>query len=939
MTYAPPILLARFKLNSEFLRDRGIAVLDFAWDAPIRKFIEHLEHARGKKLEHSEKPPYRSLNTTLTALAPTLVHGFEGSAGKFQMMVFQELDHPSEEQVSWVVKEWAVHWVMKKFGEFITKGHDDLLRAFVHDLLNTNPEWREIGVSSIWQRQDQLVYTAIPSLLAAHLAGKSSTIMDANVTWRLSQHRDRGLIAVSDPQQSSFLRPTKDDQDHMASGTFAYALQFRVQNQAGNPEPWIHVFASCRRYVDKPLKKSNFGRRISIMMGINTPRLNGWMTSPTLIPAFALGGNPARWADSTPEILDSLGARVPTDPKLILANPSDYRSPSSNQPDEYYVIYAEGMSPHHTLKAGLSVKEKASAFAAASEALQGVLIPDTPIERDALNLNPRPIAMLDPGELADKRPVRMTSSMTETEHERRNLTQIQEWKVESNLRATSDRPVQLMVVWHNTATRGLVLDAIRNFYSLQPDQAWPAGIEVKVIKAAEELVSPLAIGNINPSDRFRTGLKSRERKQAWKAWNNQLKVARRQRIIEWIKFFKNNTLSNAYNLALIETEDSEDDHERDRESRSIKSAVREAAVREAVGTQMIKPIVPGDEDKGESKGRAKNAVADLLMRQIGAMYGSPTEIYAAAGLPDGVANRLIVVGMCRVRHTKENLLDYCMAVRLLPNGRIEARLPHTSHWQPYIDATLEIGRHILQHRSGTGRLRSDQLRMTETQLAKFAYDIVNEDMGAPTLIMLMADEWRGKVWPQMNNPSMVADTLDFSKVNGLGVREKITPRHRPGLRVVRLRESGTSGETPQYVATADADWSEIEEVKAVRRAAGLIDTQASNKFFHYLSIAEMPQTASYQKIDSPKRGKGGGESFSAQSIVEIVPFFLQPEDRDNPLPWARIPHLLRFSFAWGGGGIVAPSPIHLGYAAIEDQICLLETNELIEDEEEEEEIE
>ena len=119
---------------------------------------------------------------------------------------------------------------------------------------------------------------------------------------------------------------------------------------------------------------------------------------------------------------------------------------------------------------------------------------------------------------------------------------------------------------------------------------------------------------------------------------------------------------------------------------------------------------------------------------------------------------------------------------------------------------------------------------------------------------------------------------------------------------------------------------QLIEGKDFQYLTGCIDTQMQeeNPFFHYFSIGRMPAMAGtqYSKQHRYKLDEGGGIAFKHQTILELVPFFLQQGDEAKA--WCRIPHFMRISPAWDGGNILLPYPLHLAKQMLEDQLCILE---------------
>jgi hypothetical protein len=147
----------------------------------------------------------------------------------------------------------------------------------------------------------------------------------------------------------------------------------------------------------------------------------------------------------------------------------------------------------------------------------------------------------------------------------------------------------------------------------------------------------------------------------------------------------------------------------------------------------------------------------------------------------------------------------------------------------------------------------------------------------------------------------------------------------PNLRIIRLRSTGSLGETPQYVSVFKDEEDRLTEDRDFKRLTGFIDTDMENSFFHYLSIGRMPTTVATGQNLKQHRYKlddGGGIAFKHQTIVEFVPFFLQPGD--DAQAWCHIAHFMRVSPGWDGGNILLPYPLHLAKHMLEDQLCILQ---------------
>src|SRR5690606_34387529 len=96
---------------------------------------------------------------------------------------------------------------------------------------------------------------------------------------------------------------------------------------------------------------------------------------------------------------------------------------------------------------------------------------------------------------------------------------------------------------------------------------------------------------------------------------------------------------------------------------------------------------------GDSSGRLKNAVLDLLVRQQGILYAPPHEIYQRAAMLDkATAHQLDIIAFCRMQRTKRPAFHYVLAIRLRATGEVDVMLPDdTSTWLPYTDAAKALG--------------------------------------------------------------------------------------------------------------------------------------------------------------------------------------------------------------------------------------------------------
>lgn len=919
------ILLARFRLNREAFRKVEVSVLDYAaWDLVLSEFSAKIGQARGKDLKDFERPPVRRLNYALTALSPQLVHAFEVtdfSPYKRQMLALNrdDIPLPASDNLRWAISIWAMDWARVQFEQFFgsSAGHRwrDLLTRLNGDLNSTTGAWNTLSAYQLVANDDDsLRYRAIPSFLAYLLNGQQITVDGRAITFRLAQ-QDGKLVAVSGPCLSDYSTPS----NYGWHGTFAYVIEFAIQTQAGTNEPWIHLYLSCRRYPDKKVAKFNNGRQATIMVGTTMPRRAGWNVTSTLIPLPVntdRGRDALDWDDRLPGLLEQLQARALIDPRSIFIDPPAYRTAgAATNHDEYLPIYVEGMAPKHALLTGFGVQERSDVVTSVAEVLEQYLIPGNPLLRDpATSRVKKVLTLADRGVLAQK----LKSEDLAASQLRQALR-----------RALRDKPLHLAICWSSERTRDALRRELRELFAIEEGQPFPDDLIVTEQYVAGKLVGPLDPGNLEPSDCF-----DRNRPgDFWPKWHEQMKKAKLERIEAWKLVWASLGNLPIPHAAIVELpEPASDMHS----SQSPKAAIREACITGwRACSQMLHPASPELDDEGEDTGeddvasqaRVKNGLADILIRQTGVLFDTPSAILREqAGLPAEIAASLTVIGLYRVRanRTRENRqrLDFAIAVRITPEGQVEACLPSVSdgrkhQWQPYHEAAVSLGMLFARQRG--------PLVLKSESLLTFARDVLLEKTDNPTLVLVDANDWRDKrIWPQLQNSRLVTpNVIDLNApntpVNPIPI---ITPSKLPTLRVIRLREKGTNGETPQYVATVDsATWIEINSPKSIGTAAGFADTESESPFFHYYSIADQPQSAKWQKSSARKHALGGRTAFKYQTILEIVPIFLQAND--DPQQWARIAHFLRRSPAWSGGGIVLPYPIHLAKALIDDLRCVL----------------
>ena len=830
---------------------------------------------------------------------------------------------PATNDVQRIVLTWVQHWFQTAFQTSDLGGiarQVELLNRLSDVILAYEPRWYQREVQDFWvQRRDGRRYQAIPSVLAALLHNKISVIDALPVTWRLAIDRATNrFIVVSDPLLSEYPLEDEDGQIHWVQGTFAYKIRFALHTFAGTNEQWVHAFLSCTRYIDQTVTKMNWGHAMTIQVRTSKARKEGWPVAQTLVPLSAItyaGVNEVRWNDYLSDLLERLEVRTFVEPKELLARPLFYRTPSAaTNWDQFLLVHAEGIHPAHAVKTGFGCYERMETIQRSIlHHLGEILLPGDPLKRDKGTSMVRKAAPL------------MTWEELREFVPREQLAAFIRQALQRALRG---KRLTLLICWYTPRTIEAIRKQLRRLLFLADDDPWPEEITVIEREIPDELVGPLDCGDLDPNDFYNKARPA----DFFIRWYRQMRHARGQRLYTWEKqiWSQLSVEPGSSKLVLMEVPRPS---KKFQVSQWPKGTLRRAAlIGWQAGHQVLHPMNPRydeehhplEENTRSSQGRAKNALADLLFRQTGLLFDLPRTIYSQqAKLPTRLADDLVVIGLYhkRANKTKDHpRIDLPLAIRLLPSGLVEMSLPgekgNKQAWQPYLDGTItELAPRFA---STKGLLYSPAENLT------FLRDILQENTNRPTLILVRASDWRSRVWPQLRNDWLQdPHVLDVNNPNlaGLPCLLPMTPETDPNVRVVRLREQGTIGETPQYLATIEeVSWDQVQEAKELRSSFGCIDTSMKGPFFHYLSLGQQPKTAHKQDSYAYKHAQGGAIAFKYQVPLEIVPIFLQQSD--EPLHWARIPHFLRRSPAWDGGSLVLPYPLHLAQTAVEDCMAL-----------------
>lgn len=930
-----PILPIRFRVNINNLKQQKVSVFNLPWLVDLKQAFDYLYEKEGNRKPHQEKPPYTTLNAAIASFSPVIAHGFiktgwdfNNMVDKRQMMGLEKV--PSEKLIEEIFRAWADKWINFRFSDLGQNHRDYAIKIITDSFAKPHTGWKEMSVYDAFNSDEQIKFRAVPSLLASMLAGKTSLVNNTEVKWGLSLYDDQ-LLAVSNPQLSN--RITEDG--GTIHGTFAYSIKFTLQTQAGDDTPWIHAEIRCQRYMDNPVKRLNYGRAASMLVQMTQTRKEGWPYNETLIQLPIYGGcKNSRYSDYLPDILEYLNARPLEDPKVILADPVKFRSDEGL--DKYFLVYAEGYRPKHDLKSGFSPTEKADVVKAVLDIFDGILEPGSQLPRDLRTSRPNPLPLLNWTSLQK----RNINSLRGVPNEQRNAVKSESqmsFRFDALKRALKGKKARVLILYSNNQTREALEWAIKRTFVVDEADNLPEWIRIQPEPIKDDLLEPVCKHTKGTEELNQPGLSYRDKEKRKKDFAKDLKLETSRKIDAWIAFLDTTTSPVSddevvFVLAeLLELPEGYD------ERQSIHHVIRAACVKRGFASQMITPVsvILSDikrVDKGklfsgkavEDRSRILSAIRDLLVRQSGLVGdGLAEQVYkVAANLPDSIANDLTVIGLYR-RHTNgRNGIDFPMAVKLNPDGTCQAKIPG-SNWMDYIDCSILIGKIFLSQKS---------YRLNQDELSGFVNDVITdaENLVHNTLVFVIADNWRTRIWPGLANSKLKTNTFLLDKKD-MPTQRPLTPAELPNVRIVRLRETGTLGETPQYICSNER-WNQ-DSITAgnVRGGGGFIDNDhVDENALHYFSIGDL-ESIRDEDLDAYKSEDGGGNAYRMESIIEMLPIFYQPEDAcavdNDALPihfrFCRLAHFLRHSPAWGGGNTNYPFPLHLAYTCIEDMLCLL----------------
>lgn len=905
----PDITLARYTISPEVLRALHVETLTFApsYQQAIATFRQAISTRR------KETAPLRRLNNALLACAPTLTHGFEWFQVDNHRAVVAgangALYRPEPADLHPLINIWGQHWV-DTLPQRAKKNADNSKR-FLDSLAEppTQIAWRTIKPELLVlnpNHENGLVYQALPALLASLLHEKTIDIRNGQspIRWRRVQGNggDRtGLFVVSQPFRAAYIHENKQTGETTPrEGYFAYRLDFIVQTQAGrtystgNLKPWVFLKLSCQRYAHERLDGGNFNRNLSVLVGIGTGRVSAYPFDGTLVRLPVTHDRDTDhlvWDEHLPELLKGMGGRKLVGPELVHKYPDKYGVTGNTEDafrDEYLLVHAEGYKYHkrnHNIKTGFHFDERQAILDAVVEQLDGLLQPDGLLPVD----KPTPVGF---STLAAMLPFKKYRKELEARRDAKSISRqagdgplptLQE-RLAVNL---SQSPISVLVVCQENSTRSLLHQQLKRMLLLGENDAYPTWLNVVDVPITD--TEQLALYKKDPTD-------STYKDDPAQYFLKQ----QRDRQALWVEFFKPYLPKNQTAiLALVEINYQVRKGIDPRQQ--PKGAIREACAQLKIASQCINKVKEFRSKKplmGDLV-RAQLSLFDLLLRQTGTLLGLPADVYRQAGLSNEIANQLDLIALYRHQTNAKSDIPkthLALAVRLRATGEVDVCLPgQPDRWIPYVEAGPAVGRMLAEERSAWhGSPDKNSLNLTNSELAKFAAQVVTSQHERPTVVLLDAEVWRNgsgsdprqHIWPQLKNENLTSQrhVLDFSHLSDTSVKgeyQRYDSQLNNLLGVIRLR---MGSETPQYVPITN-DESPARNFNAL---SGFLD-QSNPKLWHYFSVGRLPDTQQEQDTDtsvglfkleariSAKGNEVAGANLAIKhpQVVELVPFFVK----------------------------------------------------------------
>lgn len=305
-----------------------------------------------------------------------------------------------------------------------------------------------------------------------------------------------------------------------------------------------------------------------------------------------------------------------------------------------------------------------------------------------------------------------------------------------------------------------------------------------------------------------------------------------------------------------------------------------------------------DDETGASlKYRAKQALLDGL-RQLGVPGKMP--ITGPKGRP------CVIIGIWLINKnaTRSGRSGYRLPVLVRlssADNAIDAIAPGFDDWLPYREALLQLA-----------KINVFVEQRTNADYTAYIKDKLEQNLAQThdTLLVCHAQNLRG-IWPWLMNGNILRDAVSFnSKEQQANSNTAIPISELSGLRIVRVRDA-QSHETPECFADAEDRRSVASGIFQIgERVFGSLQPKPKQftKYSHYFSKAG-PWTSptnpnKYNKADL-------GKSTWNPVLYELTVAALQPEDKDDPLPWVQLVHDLRQSTIHYSDATALPLPLHL----------------------------
>lgn len=462
-----------------------------------------------------------------------------------------------------------------------------------------------------------------------------------------------GLYVVSEPFKAQYQQESKQDgKIQEKEGYFAYRIDFEVETQAGRfyagtdrLRPWVFVRISCQRYAHEPLTRNNYGRDISVLTRIQEPRLAGALVDGTLVRVRAgkRGGNQYVWLNDLPELLAEAHARPLVDiGEFVEGGPGQYGVSAKTQDpygDEYYLVHAEGYKyerRNHAVKTGFHFDERQEIIRELFRVFKGMLVPDKKLTAD----QPIPAGMALPAAMRHFKAWHLTAKQQRKRDEAKTVVmelpprkprkasaqeQLHQRLRQTMLGLQAEQQAQLMLVYREKSTGDIMAQQVRKALLLTSEEPFPRWLAVTHVLIGEaELLAPLEpspekVSKAQRNKHFR--LQNETKRQAWQHLLEGAKMTQAQAVFAFIEIGEK--------VKGVQSE-----------QRGIRAAVREAAARLGIASQMLQRAdyrskAPGSFSWGDQS-RVGNAALDLLIRQPRPIAGAAQRSlcegwYTAAG--------------------------------------------------------------------------------------------------------------------------------------------------------------------------------------------------------------------------------------------------------------------------------------------------------------------